>query len=165
MSFVFAATPALLLLLIEIDGWRSAWRMIAVGLIVVMGTIVVVLYRVSPETSGLRIDGGARTAADDSVPTVIGTDDDLDHGSRPSGDLRFWAVTIPVDLDGGRPRRRSRSTSSTSARELGLDDDRIVQIFLPIAFVSVPVTLMGGWLVDTVPAAVHRRRDVARPRS
>ena len=149
MSFVFAATPALLLVLIEIDGWRSAWRMIAVGLIVVMGTIIVVLYRVSPETSGLRIDGGARTAADDSVPTVIGTDRDLDHRSAVR-DLRFWAVTIPV---------ASMAVTSTAltfhivdfGRELGLDDDRIVQIFLPITFVSVPVTLMGGWLVDTVP--------------
>jgi MFS family permease len=149
MSFVFAATPALLLLLIEVDGWRTAWRVLAVGLIVIMGTVVVVLYRVSPETSGLRIDGGVRTIADDGVPTVIGTDDDLDHG-RAVRDPRFWAVTIPVT---------SLAVTSTAltfhivdfGRELGLDDDRIVQIFLPIAFVSVPVTLMGGWLVDTVP--------------
>lgn len=148
MSFVFAATPALLLALIEIAGWRTAWRTIAVALIVVMGTIVVVLYRVSPETSGLRIDGGRRTASDDG-PIVIGTDNDLSH-RRAIRDLRFLAVTIPVT---------SMAVTSTAltfhivdfGRELGLDDDRIVQIFLPIAFVSVPVTLFGGWLVDTVP--------------
>ena len=148
MSFVFAATPALLLLLIEINGWRSAWRGLAVGLLVVMGTIVVVLYRVSPETSGLKIDGGLRTD-DEHVPVVIGTDGDLDHG-RAVKDPRFWAVTIPV---------ASMAITSTAltfhivdfGRELGLDDDRIVQIFLPIAIVSVPVTLMSGWLVDVVP--------------
>lgn len=148
VSFVFAATPALLLLLIEIDGWRSAWRMIAVGLIVVMGTLIVVLYRVSPETSGMQIDSGNRTSIDDAT-VVIGTDDDLSHGSAVR-DLRFWVVTIPV---------MSMSITSTAltfhivdfGRELGLGDDRIVQIFVPIAFVSVPVTLMGGWLVDTIP--------------
>ncbi len=38
--------------------------------------------------------------------------------------------------------------------ELGLADDRIVRIFVPIAFVSLPVTLLGGWLVDTIPPMV-----------
>ncbi|MEZ5297317.1 MAG: hypothetical protein R2697_13855 [Ilumatobacteraceae bacterium] len=32
--------------------------------------------------------------------------------------------------------------------EIGLTDDEIVRIFLPIAFVSVPVTLVNGWLID-----------------
>ena len=77
MSFVFAATPAILLVLIEANGWRAAWRLIAVALIVVVGTFVVVLYRVSPETSGLRIDGGVRSAAEEAAPTVIGTDIDM----------------------------------------------------------------------------------------
>jgi len=147
MSFVFAATPALLLILINVDGWRSAWRMIAVGLIVVAGTAIVVLYRVSPETSGMQIDSGNRTAASDGS-AVIGTDDDLSH-SAAVRDPRFWAVTIPV---------MSMSVASTAltfhivdfGRELGLDADRIVQIFVPIAFVSVPATLIGGWLVDTI---------------
>ena len=149
MSFVFAATPALLLLLIDVNGWRSAWRVIAVGLIVVMGTIIAVFYRVSPETSGLTIDGGARPESDDDRPAVIGTDDDFDHG-RAVRDPRFWAITIPVV---------SMAVTSTAltfhivdfGAELGLDDDRIVRIFVPIAIVSVPVTLLGGWLVDSVP--------------
>lgn len=149
MSFVFAATPAILLVLIEVSGWRAAWRLIGVALIVVMGTIVVVLYRVSPETSGLRIDGGVRSAAEESAPTVIGTDADLTRDSAVR-DPRFWAITVPVT---------SMAVTSTAltfhivdfGAELGLSDDRIVQIFLPIAFVSVPVTLLGGWLIDTVP--------------
>ena len=58
MSFAFAASPALLLALIEVDGFRTAWRILAVVLVVVIGSIVVVLFRDSPETSGLKIDGG-----------------------------------------------------------------------------------------------------------
>ncbi len=149
MSFVFAATPALLLVLIELNGWRAAWRLIAVALIVVVGTVVVVLYRVSPETSGLRIDGGIRSAAEEAAPIVIGTDVDLTR-DLVVRDPRFWAITVPVT---------SMAITSTAltfhivdfGAELGLSDDRIVQIFLPIAFVSVPVTLLGGWLIDTVP--------------
>ena len=149
MSFVFAATPAILLVLIDAYGWRAAWRLIAIGLIVVVGSVVVVLYRVSPETSGLRIDGGVRSAEEDAAPTVIGTDIDLDRDAAVR-DARFWAVTVPV---------MSMAITSTAltfhivdfGAELGLSDDRIVQIFLPIAVVSVPVTLLGGWLIDTIP--------------
>ena len=149
MSFVFAATPAILLVLIDAYGWRAAWRLIAIGLIVVVGTVVVVLYRVSPETSGLRIDGGIRSAEEEATPTVSGTDIDLDRDAAVR-DARFWAVTVPV---------MSMAITSTAltfhivdfGAELGLSDDRIVQIFLPIAVVSVPVTLLGGWLIDTIP--------------
>jgi MFS transporter, OFA family, oxalate/formate antiporter len=35
--------------------------------------------------------------------------------------------------------------------ELGMPNERIVRIFLPIALVSIPVTLLGGWLVDRLP--------------
>ncbi|MEL6984604.1 MAG: MFS transporter, partial [Actinomycetota bacterium] len=38
--------------------------------------------------------------------------------------------------------------------ELGLEQSQIVRIFLPIAVVSVPVTLLGGWLVDRIPPVV-----------
>lgn len=150
MSFAFASSPALLLALIEIDGFRTAWRVLAVVLLVVMGGIIVVFFRDSPETSGLIIDGGvAAPTVEGASPSLIGTDQD---GTRADAivDLRFWAVTIPVVA------MASTSTALTFhildfGSELGIADDRIVRIFLPIAFVSVPITLLGGWLVDTVP--------------
>jgi MFS family permease len=150
MSFAFASSPALLLALIEVDGFRTAWRIMAVFLVLLVGSIVVVFFRDSPESSGLIIDGGrsAETAAG-VAPARIGTDQDRTRGDAIV-DLRFWAVTIPVVA------MASTSTALTFhildfGSELGIADDRIVRIFLPIAFVSVPVTLLGGWLVDTVP--------------
>ena len=153
MSFAFAASPAVLLWLIDLDGFRTAWRLIGAFLVVVIGAIIVVLYRVSPEASGLILDGGvAESNADGSVrnDTPIGTDADLTR-AQAVRDLRFWAVVAPVAA------MSSTSTALTFhivdfGAQLGLDDDRIVQIFVPIAFVSVPVTLIGGWLVDVVPA-------------
>jgi MFS family permease len=72
MSFAFAASPALLLALIEVDGFRTAWRILAVVLVVVIGSTVVVLFRDSPETSGLQIDGGvAAPITDGDVPAAI----------------------------------------------------------------------------------------------
>ncbi len=153
MSFAFASSPALLLALIELDGFRSAWRILAGVLVVVMGTLVLVFFRDSPESSGLVIDGGLAEAEDDAGPRMIGTDLDRTR-SDAVADLRFWAVTIPVVA------MASTSTALTFhildfGSELGIDDDRIVRIFLPIAFVSVPVTLLGGWLIDRVaPVAI-----------
>lgn len=151
MSFVFASAPAFLLFMIEIDGFRNAWRLMAVILIVVMGSIVLLFYRDSPEGSGLQIDGGlSKLGADD--PIVIGTDADATR-YQAIRDLRFWTVTIPVMA------MASTSTALTFhivdfGSELDISQSQIVKIFLPIAFVSVPVTLLGGWLVDRIPSIV-----------
>lgn len=155
-SFAFAAAPALLLALIDIDGFRTAWRIVAVGLVVVMATLIATLYRVSPEASGMVIDGGTpihRTeGAAPSVPGLIGTDDDATR-SQALRDLRFWAVTLPV---------MAMSSTATAITfhivdigvEQGLDESAIVRIFVPIAFVSVPVTLLTGWLIDVTSPMV-----------
>ncbi|MGA9279022.1 MFS transporter [Ilumatobacter sp.] len=162
-SFAFAASPALFLALIDIDGFRTAWRIMAVVLVVVVGSIIIVFFRVSPEAAGIEIDGRRRTAipdADDtdadrvgnrSVPTV-GTDRDATR-TQALHDVRFWALTIPVAA------LSSTSTAITFhivdlGSELGLTDDEIVRIFVPIAFVSVPITLLTGWLIDRVTPLV-----------
>lgn len=165
VSFSFAAAPALLLTLIDVDGFRTAWRIMAVVLVVVVGSVIVVLYRVSPEAAGIELDGRGRTpipghngstslgaGTAGTTPSVaraiIGTDQDATRGEALR-DVRFWALTIPVAA------LSSTSTAITFhivdlGSELGLTDDEVVRIFIPIAFVSVPVTLVSGWLVDRV---------------
>jgi len=166
MSFFFALTPAMLLALIGIDGFRTAWRIMAVVLVVVVGTVVLVFYRVSPETSGLVIDGGAEPDLEPGVDPaereiIIGTDNDRTR-AQALADVRFWVVTLPVVA------MASTSTALTFhildfGNELGLEQERIVRIFLPIAVVSVPVTLLGGWLVDRMsPVVIGAGMSVAQ---
>ncbi len=170
MSFAFALTPAILLALIGIDGFRTAWRLLAVFLVVVVAVIIAVFYRTSPEASGLVIDGGGRPGVDDldGAPVeaeprsmVIGTDADATR-AEAIVDVRFWVVTLPVVA------LASTSTALTFhildfGAELGLAQEQIVRIFLPIAVVSVPVTLLGGWLVDRVsPLVVGAAMSVAQ---
>ncbi len=153
MSFAIASSPALLLVLVDAHGFRNAWRLIAVGLIGVAALVILTLFRTSPEAAGMKIDGGV--ASEDvgshggaSRPVLIGTDDDFTRAEAVR-DPRFWAVTLPVAA------MASTSTALTFhivdfGAELGLTDAEVVRIFVPIAFVSVPVTLLGGWLVDLV---------------
>ncbi len=158
VSFSFAAAPALLLVLIDVDGFRTAWRVMAIVLVVVVGTVIVVFYRVSPEAAGIEIDGRGRTAMPaagdeqahlvDRPAVVVGTDADATR-FQALRDIRFWALTIPVAA------LSSTGTAITFhivdlGAELGLTDDEIVRVFVPIAFISVPVTLSTGWLVDRV---------------
>jgi OFA family oxalate/formate antiporter-like MFS transporter len=149
VSFSFAASPALLLALIDLGGFRSAWRILAVGLLVVVATVVVLLYRESPESSGLVIDGGlAEPHREGAPPQLVGTDDDLTRRVAVR-DIRFWAVTAPIAA------LSSTSTALTFhivdfGAEVGLTDTEVVRIFVPIAFVSIPSTLIAGWLVDIV---------------
>ncbi len=153
VSFSFAAAPALFLALIDIDGFRTAWRIMAIVLVVVVGSVIVTFYRVSPEAAGIEIDGRSRTAiptgpAPTVIAPIVGTDDDATR-SQALRDVRFWALTIPVAA------LASTSTAITFhivdlGSELGLTDDEIVRIFVPIAFVSVPVSLITGWLIDRI---------------
>ncbi len=162
MSFAFASSPALLLALIDLYGFRTAWRVLAVALVLVVGTIVVLFYRDGPESSGLIIDGGVDTRSTRAIAAApIGSDGDRTR-REAIADIRFWAVTIPVVA------LSATSTALTFhivdfGAELGIDEDRIVRIFLPIAVVSVPVTLIGGWLIDTVqPTVVAAVMSVAQ---
>lgn len=149
-SFAFAAAPALFLVLIDIDGFRTAWRIIAVVLVVVVATVIVTLFRVSPEAAGMEIDGAVPIepvpGSEPAAVRLIGTDADATR-AEALRDLRFWAVTLPV---------MALSATGTAITfhivdigvEQGLDEAAIVRIFVPMAFVSVPVTLITGWLLD-----------------
>ncbi len=154
VSFAFAGSPAMLLALTDLGGFRSAWRLLAVGLVLVMGTLIVVLYRDSPETSGLVIDGGIAELPSDGIAShvSIGADDDLTR-DEAAHDVRFWAITLPVAALSATGTALTFHIVDFGA-ELGLSDDEVVRIFVPIALVSVPVTLLGGWLVDTVSPLV-----------
>ncbi len=184
-AFVFSLTPALLFALIELSGFRWAWRQLAIGLVVVVGSTVVVFFRNRPEDCGLIIDGSppphaatrrlararhiVRESGSGSGPGAAaapGPDPPADgvravDEPRPADepaatraeairDRRFWIVTLPIF---------SMSVVGTAitfhivdlGNEVGLDEATIVRIFVPVAVLSIPVTLVGGWLADTVP--------------
>ena len=145
VSFAFAVSPALLLVLVEARGFRAAWRLMAFVLVAVVGTMVIALYRRDPESVGQVVDGSSDGRGDPDVVERRATADRTRAEALRS--RSFWAVTIPVVA------LASTSTALTFhildlGAEVGVPDDRIVRIFLPVAVISVPVTFIGGWLVD-----------------
>ena len=146
-AFVFSLTPALLFALVDASGFRTAWRQLAVGLVVGMGVLVLLFYRNRPEDSGLMIDGdGVAPVGPISFPD----DDPAFTRAAAIRDRRFWIITLPIF---------SMSVVGTAltfhivdlGTEVGLDEATIVAIFVPVAVISIPITLVSGWLADTVP--------------
>ena len=157
-AFVFSLTPTLLFALVELSGFRWAWRQLALGLVIGLGTLILVFYRNTPEASGLVIDGASPDPPSPDPPAAGGAPsarprlvDDIAATRRQAiTDVRFWIVTLPIF---------SLSAVGTAltfhivdlGQEVGLDESTIVLIFVPIAIISIPITLIGGWLADTIP--------------
>lgn len=156
-AFVFSLTPALLFALIELSGFRWAWRQLAIGLVVIVGTTVLIFFRNRPEDHGLTIDGDTtiqpqRTATPRGAGARHRVLVSTTGATRAEAirDRRFWIVTLPIF---------SMSVVGTAitfhivdlGTEVGLDEATIVRIFVPVAVLSIPVTLVGGWLADTIP--------------
>jgi MFS family permease len=150
-AFVFSLTPTLLFALVELSGFRWAWRQLALGLVFLLGAMILVFYRNTPEESGLLIDGDGRLPAGGVSATGTGLIDPIGFTRAEAiRDPRFWIVTVPIF---------SMSVVGTAltfhivdlGQEVGLDESTIVLIFVPIALISIPITLISGWLADTVP--------------
>lgn len=147
-AFVFSLTPTLLFALVELSGFRWAWRQLAIGLVLGLGTMILVLYRNTPEECGLMIDG--QGPLPEGATSIDLTDDIAATKSEAVRDRRFWIVTLPIF---------SMSVVGTAltfhivdlGSEVGLDEATIVLIFVPIAIISIPITLISGWLADTIP--------------
>lgn len=147
-AFVFSLTPTLLFALVELSGFRWAWRQLAIGLVVILGSMILVFYRNTPEESGLLIDGEG-PLPEGAAPTAP-IDDVAFTRAQAIRDQRFWIVTLPIF---------SMSVVGTAltfhivdlGQEVGLSESTIVLIFVPIALISIPITLVSGWLADTIP--------------
>ena len=151
VSFVFASTPLILYQLIEWSDFRWAWRQLALGLVVILGSVVLVFFRSRPEDVGLRIDGQGRLD-DGQVVAELAADPGFTR-AQAVRDPRFWVVTLPVTA------LAAVGTALTFhivdlGREIGIGESSIVRVFIPIAFISVPVSLISGWLADTIPVVL-----------
>ena len=122
-AFIFSLTPTLLFALVELSGFRWAWRQLALGLAIGLGALILVFYRSTPEECGLEIDGGEPAGGDGpggpndttGAGDTAGNPSGDGGGAGPGGpggaggpaapaftraeairDRRFWIVTLPI---------------------------------------------------------------------
>lgn len=156
VSFAFAGAPLLLSWWIHRAGWRGAWIEMAVVVAVLMGGLGWLLFRESPESCGLQMDGDPAppppaVGIEDEEKTAPANEPALDF-TRPEA-LRttaFWLVTLGIGNQAMVGTGITFHIVSLGA-EMGLGEAEAVAIFLPIAVVSAGVGFAAGVAVDRYP--------------
>ena len=106
------------------------------------------LYRETPESCGLEIDGGPAPGADgaDAAPPPI-RDFTRAEALRTTA---FWIVTLAIANHAMVGTGISLHVVDLGA-ESGLTPDEALGIFLPITILSVPTGILIGTAVDRLP--------------
>ena len=155
IGFGFGTAPQVFDTWIAASTWRGAWLQMALLIGVGMGIVVVLFFRDRPEDHGLFMDGVR--PADTPSPSAPGQprDDGADDFTRPEAlkTLAFWAITLALAV------QTLMITGITFhiidiARTADVARSEAVQLFIPMAFVSVVAAVVGGILGDRMPVRV-----------
>jgi MFS family permease len=128
-------------------GWRSAWRVNAVIIWVVLLPAVAILIRNRPEDIG-QFPDGVRREGDAATPTAI-----AEQGPALREAMRtraFWALigasVVPSLVVTGLSFNQVAILT-----DRGLPSSLAATTFAVDAAVALPVTLLAGWFVDRYP--------------
>jgi len=125
-SFGFSAAPVFFDVLIEEWGWKGAWQILGVSIIIGLTAQAVVFYRDNPEECGMKPDG--RQISNPSRRRATGSDH---TAAQVRATLAFWLIM------------------------LGLGRDSAISVFLPAAGIAVASNFIGGWLSDRTTLRWH----------
>ena len=150
IGFGFGSTPQLFDLWIQAATWRGAWLQMALLIGVGMGLTVLLFFRDRPEDHGLQMDGGLSESGSAAEPRPSADPEPDLTRAEALGTLAFWAVTLALAV------QALMITGITFhivdiAKTAGLDRQDAVQIFLPMALVSIVAAVVGGTLGDRLP--------------
>ncbi len=139
-----AVTPPLNDLLIGALGWRAAWRIDAIVILVVLLPAVLLLVRNRPADIGQLPDGGRAVPNSGGVPPEPETGLTLREAWRLPV---FWAL-LGAGLVPSLVVTGLSFNQVAIFTERGLPSTLAATTFTVEAAVGLPVTLLTGWLVD-----------------
>ena len=152
-SFTFSIAPKFLNLMVGWFGWDGAWMVLGGFTIVVMGGLGWLFYRDNPEECGLLMDGplGKNTRKKAHADSLTHREFSRSEALRT---LPFWTFNLSFGFI---------SLFSTAVTfhilDIGVEagiagdkmpGDKILDYFVPMAFVAVPTNLLFGWLSPRV---------------
>ena len=144
-----AGFPPLVHFLIERLEWRDAW--IALGVLIWASIPVLLLARRSPESLGLRPDGGPPATSGEASPLLPGLVPGEDFTLREAMRTRsFWlllfaSIPHPLIMTALVFHMVSLVTSK------GLDDGLAAPVLSAMALVSLGGTFLAGYLSEKIP--------------
>lgn len=143
VSFAFSAAPKFLDLLIERYGYEWAWGLLGIVSLCFMMPLAWLVFRDSPEECGMIMDGEATAGDEEENPDMI-----IDHEFTRAEALKtfsFWAYCLSFSFFSFFSTAFTFHIVSIGD-EFGFAKSDIISLFVPMAVVSVSVSLFCGWI-------------------
>jgi MFS family permease len=142
----FSVAPVLFDKLIHLSSWRYAWLIMGSFIGIIVTIFVFILFRDNPEESDLLPDGKKHSHREHHVTIKAFKQYTLKEARKT---LSFWLYALPLAVN----------TLYVTAfvfhlfsifEMAGLSREKALGIFVPASFISVFVSLTGGWLCDRI---------------
>ena len=148
VSLSFSLAPSIFDWLIQLNGWRGAWWLMAAFLIFGMAAMAWLFFRDNPEESGLHMDGisidPSLVKKKKGVGPLITKEFTLAEAKRTPS---FWIFVLISSYFSMYITGYTFHVVSVG-QELGLDRSAMLSLFPRMALISILGTLLTGWVCD-----------------
>ncbi len=146
VSLGFSMAPLSFDMLIQSTSWRHAWLLMAVAIGIFFTLFVFVFFRDNPEDLDMIPDGEKHANKEHNVIIKPFKQFTLKEART---NLTLWLFAVPMAIYALYITGYTFHLVSLFA-EAGLSRDQALAIFIPISFISVSLSLLGGWISDRI---------------
>lgn len=146
VSFGFAVAPVSFNLFIEKFSWHGAYLVMAVGIAIFFSLFVFIFFRDNPEDLGLNPDGEATDYENNEVIVKALKQFTLKEARKT---YSFWLFSIPMGIYALYITGFTFHLVSIF-ENVGLSKEMALGVFVPMSFISVIVSFVGGWISDKI---------------
>ena len=142
----FSLAPLTFNGLIQMTSWRDAWLIMALAIIIFFTFFVLIFFRDNPEEIGMVPDGKKHSGQKHHVNVEAHRQFELAEARKT---LSFWIYALPLAVFALYNTAFTFHLISIFDSS-GMASERALQIFIPVSFISVGISLGGGWLSDRI---------------
>jgi len=146
VSFGFAVAPVSFNLFIEEFTWKGAYLVMAGCIAIFFSLFVFLFFRDNPEDLGLNPDGQETVNANKEVIVKALKQFTLKEARRT---YSFWLFSIPLAIYALYITGFTFHLVSIF-ENVGLSKEKALSVFVPMSFISVIVSFVGGWISDKI---------------
>lgn len=142
----FSVAPLSFDMLIRGTSWRNAWILMAIFTAVFFTLFVFLFFRDNPEDLGMVPDGEIHGNRQKKIIVKPFKQFNLSEARKT---LTFWLFAIPLALYALYITGFTFHLVSIF-ENVGLSREKALGIFIPVSFISITVSLVGGYISDKI---------------
>ncbi len=146
VSLGFSIAPLTFDMMIQGIGWRQTWLLMALFIGIPFTLFVYLFFRDNPEDLDMVADGEKHANKEHNVIIRPFKQFTLKEARK---DLTLWLFALPLAIYALYVTGFTFHLVSLFG-DAGIDRDRALAIFIPISFISVSLSLIGGWISDRI---------------